>query len=46
MVLCDAYRYTTAYKYHAFRVYYFGVFTIMEILGFLNGFVLLPVLLS
>lgn len=33
-------------KYHAFRVYYFAMFTIMGVLGFLNGFVLLPVLLS
>lgn len=33
-------------KYHAFRIYYFGMFTIMGILGFLNGFVLLPVFLS
>lgn len=33
-------------KYHAFRLYYFAMFTIMGILGFLNGFVLLPVLLS
>lgn len=33
-------------KYHAFRVYYFAMFTIMGVLGFLNGFVLLPVILS
>eukprot|EP01018_Ginkgo_biloba_P025045 Gb_09479 [translate_table: standard] len=33
-------------KYHAFRLYYFAMFTIMGVLGFLNGFVLLPVLLS
>ncbi|XP_024381939.1 uncharacterized protein [Physcomitrium patens] len=33
-------------KYHAFRLYYFAMFTIMGILGFLNGFVLLPVILS
>ncbi|KAI5073407.1 hypothetical protein GOP47_0011420 [Adiantum capillus-veneris] len=33
-------------KYHAFRVYYFAMFTIMGVLGFLNGFVLLPVFLS
>jgi patched 2 protein len=33
-------------KYHAFRLYYFGMFTIMGVLAFLNGFVLLPVLLS
>ncbi|XP_057847014.2 uncharacterized protein LOC131056772 [Cryptomeria japonica] len=33
-------------KYHAFRLYYFAMFTIMGILGFLNGFVLLPVLLT
>ncbi|MCO5590364.1 hypothetical protein L7F22_044334 [Adiantum nelumboides] len=33
-------------KFHAFRVYYFAMFTIMGILGFLNGFVLLPVILS
>ncbi|MCO5558414.1 hypothetical protein L7F22_011995 [Adiantum nelumboides] len=33
-------------KYHAFRVYYFAMFTIMGVLAFLNGFVLLPVLLS
>ncbi|KAI5073412.1 hypothetical protein GOP47_0011425 [Adiantum capillus-veneris] len=33
-------------KFHAFRIYYFAMFTIMGILGFLNGFVLLPVILS
>ncbi|KAG0631087.1 hypothetical protein M758_1G226800 [Ceratodon purpureus] len=33
-------------KYHAFRLYYFAMFTIMGVLGFLNGFVLLPVILS
>jgi hypothetical protein len=33
-------------RYHAFRLYYFGMFTIMGVLAFLNGFVLLPVLLS
>ncbi|KAH9313377.1 hypothetical protein KI387_028412, partial [Taxus chinensis] len=32
--------------YHAFRLYYFAMFTIMGVLGFLNGFVLLPVLLT
>jgi hypothetical protein len=33
-------------RYHAFRLYYFGMFTVMGVLAFLNGFVLLPVLLS
>eukprot|EP00250_Pteridium_aquilinum_P014814 c22219_g1_i1 orf=359-3775(+) len=33
-------------KYHAFRLYYFAMFTVMGVFGFLNGFVLLPVLLS
>lgn len=33
-------------KYHAFRVYYFAMFTLMGVLGFINGFVLFPVLLS
>jgi hypothetical protein len=33
-------------KYHAYRLYYFAMFTIMGVLGFLNGFVLLPVILS
>ncbi|KAH7447216.1 hypothetical protein KP509_01G097400 [Ceratopteris richardii] len=33
-------------KFHAFRVYYFAMFTIMGVFGFLNGFVLLPVILS
>ena len=35
-----------SYRFHAFRVYYFGMFTIMGILGFLNGFVMLPIILS
>ncbi|XP_024533742.1 protein patched homolog 2 isoform X1 [Selaginella moellendorffii] len=33
-------------KYHAFRIYYFAMFAVMGVLSFLNGFVLLPVLLS
>eukprot|EP00250_Pteridium_aquilinum_P012900 c21015_g1_i1 orf=984-4394(+) len=33
-------------KFHAFRIYYFAMFTIMGVLGFLNGFVLLPIILS
>jgi hypothetical protein len=27
-------------------MYYFGMFTLMGVLGFLNGFVLLPIILS
>lgn len=33
-------------KFHAFRIYYFAMFTLMGVLGFLNGFVLLPIILS
>ncbi|KAG6547150.1 hypothetical protein Mapa_011402 [Marchantia paleacea] len=33
-------------KYHAFRLYYFAMFTVMGIIGFFNGFVLLPALLT
>ncbi|KAH7441526.1 hypothetical protein KP509_03G041600 [Ceratopteris richardii] len=33
-------------KYPSYKLYYFGMFTTMGIVGFLNGFVLLPVLLS
>jgi hypothetical protein len=33
-------------KYHAFRVYYFAMFTLMGVLGFINGFVFFPVFLS
>ncbi|KAL3679242.1 hypothetical protein R1sor_022198 [Riccia sorocarpa] len=33
-------------KYHAFRLYYFAMFTIMGLIAFFNGFVLLPALLT
>ncbi|KAL2613615.1 hypothetical protein R1flu_025307 [Riccia fluitans] len=33
-------------KYHAFRLYYFAMFTVMGLIAFFNGFVLLPALLT